>query len=179
MKNIIKKNAAIMSNISDMNIEESEVLLTSIVKNFDLKTDEDVIRLINALNENSNKKAVTVEELAFSLSEVLVGNVDDFTPDKVAKYAAAIGEMTRESGAAIGKALKSILSRIERMDEPSVEMLKDSGINVEDSYSGVINNLASIWNTFTKDQKREISIKLAGKYNLARFAVMMQNLSEA
>lgn len=177
----IKEYVEILSNISDLNTEESEFYLNKIIDNYNLATAEEILQLLNTLLEISNNKAITVNQLAISLAENMVRNYEDLTPDKVARYTAAIGEQTRESGKIIGKTLKGILGRLEgldvTLDEESIMTLNKHGIDTKDTSSDVIGKLSAKWNTLTRDDRQEIGEKLAGKYNLSRFLVMMDGLA--
>lgn len=99
-------------------------------------------------------------------------------------HATAIGEVTRESGNIIGNSLKTIYSRITTMDD-SETILNSVGISIRDMQNNllpveqILGTLASRWNTYSKETQQALGVQLAGRYQLSRFLVLMQQYDQA
>lgn len=95
-------------------------------------------------------------------------------------HTTAIATATRESGAVIGNALKSIYSRITTMDK-SEEVLANAGVSMKDlngetrGVADIMEELAGKWNTLSKETQQSTAVNLAGRYQLSRFLAVMQN----
>ena len=88
----------------------------------------------------------------------------------------AIGAVTMESGAIIGNGLKTIFSRITTMDAAksaldgvgiSITEMKD-GIEDTRDVSDILADLAGKWRGLSDQQRQNIAVTLAGRYQLSR-----------
>jgi soluble lytic murein transglycosylase-like protein/peptidoglycan hydrolase-like protein with peptidoglycan-binding domain len=99
-------------------------------------------------------------------------------------HATAIGEVTRESGNIVGNSLKTIYSRITTMDK-SISMLESVGVAVHDMngqlkpVEEILDSLAQRWSSLSAEQQQAIGVQLAGRYQLSRFLVLMQQYDQA
>lgn len=93
--------------------------------------------------------------------------------DDLNGYIAAIGSTTRESGSVIGNGLKTILSRITTMDDASTALdsvnisIKDLQGNVR-PVSNILSDLAGKWSSLSDEQRQNLGVTLAGRYQLTR-----------
>ncbi|AJA41362.1 tail length tape measure protein [Geobacillus virus E3] len=99
-------------------------------------------------------------------------------------HATAIIEVTRESGNVVGNSLKTIYSRITTMDD-SIAMLESVGVAVRDMngqlrpVEQILDSLAQRWSSLSSEQQQALGVQLAGRYQLSRFLVLMQQYSQA
>ncbi|MEK4025327.1 phage tail tape measure protein [Sporosarcina sp. FSL W7-1283] len=179
MKNIIKQYSKVVSSISEMSTEEAEKLLATVISDFELTKEVEVGDLINSLNELSNKNAVTVDQLLLALSKASsLASSEDISPEKVALYAACSANITRETGGIIGNALKSFLSRMSNVAEAK-EALKEVGIEDFSKTNKVVDELVEKWKILDAKKKRDVAVKVAGRFNMARFMILFDQLSKA
>lgn len=177
--------ATLMSNVSELSLEESMSRLTSIIKAFNYETNES-IRIVDQLNEVDNNFSVTTVDLSAAL-EKAGGAANTFGVElhEVLGHVTAIGQVTRESGSIIGNSLKTIYSRITTMSE-SIELLEKAGITVRDAFTGnirdvgdILDDLGKKWNSLNRETQQQLGLQLAGRYQLSRFLTLMQQYSEA
>ena len=99
-------------------------------------------------------------------------------------HATSIIEITRESGSVVGNSLKTIYSRITTMDD-SIAMLESVGVAVRDMngqlrpVEQILNDLAKRWSSLNSEQQQMLGLQLAGRYQLSRFLVLMQQYNQA
>ncbi|GLO66125.1 hypothetical protein MACH08_19090 [Oceanobacillus kimchii] len=104
--------------------------------------------------------------------------------DDLIGHISAIGITTRESGRIIGNSLKSIYSRITTVGAAS-ESLAAVGINIKDSsgdmrdVNDILSDLAGKWSSLSAEQQQNIGVTVAGRYQLSRFLVLMQQWDTA
>ncbi|MBD1379228.1 phage tail tape measure protein [Metabacillus arenae] len=137
------------------------------------------------LNEVDNNFAISTKDLsdgirkAASTAKTFGVDIDELTG-----YIAAIGSTTRESGAIVGNGLKTIISRITTMDDAkgaleSVNIsIKDMSGNVR-PVSDILEQLAGKWTSLSDEQRQNLGVTLAGRYQLSRFLALMNNFSIA
>lgn len=180
MKEVIKKYAEIIHAISSSNIklEKVERYLETIAADFQLKNEEDIRILADSLNELSNKNAVTVDQLLEALykASVLASN-KNLTLDELSLYVKFLGSSRQETGKIIGNSLKTILTRL-TSNENSKEVLKSAGIENFENVKEVVDELVSKWSSLSKEEKKDIAVKVAGRYQMARFIILFNRLTE-
>ena len=179
--------ATLFSNISDMDVEEAASGLTAIIKGFQMLPEE-VMRAVDAINEVDNNFAITSQDIVQAMQKsVGAANTFNVEMEKLIGYITAVGQVTRESGSVLGNFLKTIFSRITTMKE-SVEILASVGISVKEIRDGVetvrpvsdiLDELAKKWNNLNTETQQNIALQLAGRWQLSRFLVLMQNYDEA
>lgn len=95
-------NATVMSNVSDLSVEESASGLTAAMKGFNIEA-KDSLHIVNALNEVDNNYAITTAQLSQSLERSAgAASAYGVSLENTIGYTTAIGEVTRESGSVIG-----------------------------------------------------------------------------
>ncbi|WJV20681.1 transglycosylase SLT domain-containing protein [Rossellomorea marisflavi] len=104
--------------------------------------------------------------------------------DELIGYIAGIGSTTRESGAIVGNGLKTIFSRITTMNEAETA-LNGVGISIRDlagnvrPVSNILEDLAGQWTSLSDEQRQNMGVTIAGRYQLSRFLALMNNFSIA
>lgn len=100
--------------------------------------------------------------------------------DELSGYIAAIGSTTRETGSVIGNGLKTILSRITTLGAAETALqgvnisIRDMGGNVK-PVSDILSELAGQWTDLSDEQRQNLGVTLAGRYQLSRFLALMNN----
>lgn len=180
----IAEFATLMSNVSDLTVEESASSLTAAINAFSLEA-ENAIQVVDALNEVDNNFAISTQDLSQVIQKAAgTANTFNVSLEAMIGHATAIGQVTRESGNIIGTSLKSIYSRITTMDE-SVRLLESVGVAVRNMngeirpVEDILKDLAIRFKDLNSEQQQAIGLQLAGRYQLSRFLVLMQQFDEA
>lgn len=93
--------------------------------------------------------------------------------DDLLGYTTAIGSATRESGNIVGNSLKTIFARITTNDS-AISALNEVGISINNiqgevkPVSEILNELAGRWSSLTDAQRQNVSVGVAGVYQLSR-----------
>ncbi|PLR99650.1 phage tail tape measure protein [Bacillus sp. T33-2] len=169
----ITKTAQVLQNISDLNATDAVNTLTSAMLNYNIAASESV-KISDMLNEVDNNFAISTKDLSDGIRKA-ASTSKTFGVDlqELVGYIAAIGSTTRESGAIIGNGLKTIISRITTMDDArgaleSVNIsLNDMSGNVK-PVSDILSELASRWSSLSDQQRQNMGVTLAGRYQLSR-----------
>ncbi|OJT57284.1 phage tail tape measure protein [Bacillus licheniformis] len=176
----ITKTVTLMSNVSDLTAQEATQSLVGTMNAFNISASES-IHIVDALNEVDNNYAISTKQLAEAMSRssstartfgvTLEENVGNIT---------AIGAVTMESGSIIGNSLKTIYSRITTLSEAE-DVLNGVGVSIR-KQSGdvreandVLSDLAEKWNDLSDQERQNIAVKIAGRYQLSRFLALMNN----
>jgi TP901 family phage tail tape measure protein len=178
----ISKTGQILQNISDLDAKDSVDTLTSAMLNFNIAA-EDSITIADKLNEIDNNFAVSTKDLSDGLRKsASTAKTFGVEIDTLLGYIAAIGSTTRESGAIIGNGLKTIMSRITTMSDAETALngvnisIKDMAGNVR-PVSDILSQLAGQWGNLSDEQRQNLGVTLAGRYQLSRFLALMNNFS--
>lgn len=180
----ITEVATVMSNVSDMNVEDASSALTAAMKGFNIEAEES-IRIVDALNEVDNNYSITTEQLAQSIQKSAgTAAVYGVSLENLIGYTTAIGQVTRESGNVIGNSLKSITSRITSVDG-AIEAMEAIGVSTREasgemrSVDDILADLASKWDGLSTAQQQNLGLQIAGRYQLSRFLILMEQWDEA
>lgn len=175
----LTETATIASNISELDTTEAMSSLTATMVNFNIEA-RNSIEIIDRINEVDNNFAISTKNISEAMEKsASTAKTFGINIDELIGLISAIGITTRESGSIIGNSLKTILSRITTLDE-SVGALRDVGISVRDSTGDIrstfeiLQDLAGIWNDLSKEQQQHLAVTLAGRFQLSRFLVLMQ-----
>lgn len=179
----VTKTAVIMSNVSDLKLDESVSSLVGTMNAFNISADES-LHIVDALNEIDNNYSISTKQLAESLSKTgATAQTFGVSMEEVAGATTAIGAVTQESGAIIGNALKTIYSRITTM-QPSIDILDSVGVSVRKMgengmemkpVNDILGELAGKWKGLTAEQQQNIGVTIAGRNQLSRFLAYMNN----
>lgn len=179
----VTKTAVVMSNVSDLNLDESVSSLVGAMNAFNISADES-LHIVDALNEIDNNYSISTKQLAESLSKAgATAQTFGVSLEEVGGQTTAIGAVTQESGAIIGNSLKTIYSRITTM-KPSIDILDSVGVSVRKMgdnglemkpVNDILGELAGKWSGLTEEQQQNIGVTIAGRNQLSRFLALMNN----
>lgn len=179
----VTKTAVVMSNVSDLNLDESVSSLVGTMNAFNISADES-LHIVDALNEIDNNYSISTKQLAESLSKAgATAQTFGVSMEEVGGQTTAIGAVTQETGAVIGNSLKTIYSRITTM-KPSIDILDSVGVSVRKmgdnglemkSVNDILGELAGKWSGLTEEQQQNIGVTIAGRNQLSRFLALMNN----
>jgi TP901 family phage tail tape measure protein len=174
---------AALQQISDLTAEDAMDTLASAMVQWNLTASES-IKIADMLNEVDNRNAVSVVQLADSMSKAGdTASTYGASLERLLGYTTAIATTTRESGKVIGNGLKSIFSRLGSDD--SIEALGGIGVAVKQadgslrSIDDILDDVSEKWNTLNNAQQRQIGLATAGTYQLTRWNALMNNYSIA
>ena len=179
----VTKTAVIMSNVSDLKLDESVSSLVGTMNAFNISADES-LHIVDALNEIDNNYSISTKQLAESLSKAgATAQTFGVSMEEVAGQTTAIGAVTQESGAIIGNALKTIYSRITTM-KPATDALDGVGVSIRrmgkngmemKPVNDILGDLAGKWSSLSAEQQQNIGVTIAGRNQLSRFLALMNN----
>lgn len=181
---MLTEYATLLGNISDMSVDESASTMTAALKGFNMEIEES-LHVVNALNETDNNFAITTKQLAEAMTRSAgAASTYGVSLERTIGYTTAIGQVTRESGSIIGNSLKSIYSRITSISG-AVDGLADIGIGIKDSagemrkVDDILDDLGGQWNGLNAEQQQNLGLQIAGRFQLSRFLILMNQYSEA
>lgn len=195
--NALIKDSMILSKVSNLNAAESTEYLTASMNGYKVAI-EDAMSIVDKVSSVDLVSATDAGGLMEAMSRVATtADMAGVSMDKLLGYASTIGEVTQDPMTSIGDSLKTIFTRmsdikankLELVDEDGTsELLSDVeltlskvGINLRktvteyNSYSDVLDNLASKWDTLNQTQQNALSKAFAGTRQQNRFRVLMEN----
>ena len=182
---IMAEAVTLMSNVGDIDPGEAASRLTGTMTVFK-KDFGEANGIVDRFNEVQNNYATTVDILSTSVQKAS-GTAATFGIDleHLIGYTTAIGEATRESGNVIGNSLKTVASRVTTMGG-AMDSLSQIGVDVFDPITkdarpvqDILGDLHGKWGTLNDSQKQNISIQVAGRYQVSRFLALMNNYETA
>ncbi|QPK89722.1 phage tail tape measure protein [Bacillus velezensis] len=176
----ITKTATLMANVSDLTADAATNSLVGTMNAFNISAEES-IHIVDALNEVDNNYAISTQQLAEGLSKgASTARTFGVTMEETVGHITAIGAVTMESGKIIGNSLKTIYSRITTVQKAQ-DVLENVGVKIYDE-SGKVNKVNDIleqlalrWNKISSEQRQNIAVQVAGRYQLSRFLALMNN----
>lgn len=179
----LTKTATIASNVSDLSPEEMSATMITGMSVFNIEAEKSM-DIVDKLNEVDNQFPTTVKDLATGMGKAAAAaNLYGVSIDELIGYMTAIQEVTRDSGATVGNAMKTIFSRITM--KGSVEALKQINVAVYEAdgstrkFGNIMGDLSNKWSTLSNAQQQAIGKQLAGVHQLTRFIGLMQNYDTA
>lgn len=179
----VNQTAAIMSNVSELSLEQASSDLVGTMNAFNIKAEES-IHIVDALNEVDNNYAISTVQLSSALSKAgATAKTFGLTMEEVAGHTTAIGAVTMESGDIIGNSLKTIYSRLTTMDD-AVDILDSVGVSIKEvgenglemrKTGDILGDLAGKWVDLSDEQRQNIGVTVAGRNQLSRFLALMNN----
>lgn len=179
----VNKTAVIMSNVSELTLEQASNDLVGTMNAFNIKAEES-IHIVDALNEVDNNYAVSTMQLSGALSKAgATAKTFGLTMEEVLGHTTAIGAVTMESGDIIGNSLKTIYSRVTTM-KPAIDILDSVGVSIKQvgenglemrNTGDILGDLAGKWSTLSSEQQQNIGVTVAGRNQLSRFLALMNN----
>lgn len=185
-----------LQNVGDLTSEAASQFLIAVdaAYQFDgsLKSLSNTVDIVNNL---SNNAAVTVDFLSQAMK--VSGSVAKSAGLSLEEFTAAlttIGEATQRSGREVGNGLKTILLRLQQVNDTSEdateaisdidEVLESVGIKVRDTPNSfrpameTLTELADKWEGLTDLQKRAVTYNLAGVYRSNILESFLANINE-
>lgn len=180
----ITRTATLMSNVSDLNAQEATESLIGTMNAFNI-TAEESVRIVDSMNEVDNNYAISTKQLATGLAKsASTAKTFGVTMEENLGHITAIGAVTMESGNIIGNSLKTIYSRITTVSGAK-DILEEVGVSIRDMSgnilpaSAIIEDLASKWRDLSDEQRQNVGVQVAGRYQLSRFLALMNNYNMA
>ena len=161
------KAALIAARIAELEVEDAAVLLSSALQQFDMSAQQ-LMPTLDSLNTLSNFYRVTTDDLLQSISRA--GSVfaeHNGRLTELAAITAIVSERTARSGTQIGNAIKTIESRLDRLDikRDLFENLGISTVNLEGeikSLSTVLLEMQSRMDMVNQSQQNSLTLNTAG-----------------
>src|SRR5690606_18261171 len=145
---------------------------------------EESIRIVDAFNEVDNNFAVSTKQLAEGMSKAAsTAKTFGVTMEESGGHITAISAVTQESGKIIGNSRKTIYSRITTLDDAE-EILNSVGVSIREigengeqvrDVQDILADLGEVWGDLTDQQRQQIAVTVAGRYQLSRFLALMNN----
>lgn len=180
----LAKTATVASNVSDLTADEAMNNMIATMNVFKIEASE-TMEIIDKMNEVDNNFAISTKQISEAMSRS-AGVAASFgvTIDELIGDITAIGSVTFESGTIIGRALKTIYSRITTMSEAE-DILNSVGISIKNlagdnrEVSDILKDLRGKWDTLSNSQQQNIAVTLAGRDQLTRFIALMRSADVA
>lgn len=179
----ITKTAVLMSNVSDLTVQEAQESMVGIMNAFNIQAS-DTMRIVDSMNQVDNDYAISTKQLATGMQKASsTAKTFGVSLEEAEGHITAIGSVTMESGNIIGNSLKTVYSRITTIGKAQ-EALAEVGVNINEMKDGVeqvkpvqqiLADLATKWDTISDAQRQNISVQVAGRYQLSRFLAMMNS----
>lgn len=192
--------SALLQNVGDLTGEAAAKFLVATNAAWQLNGSyEDLLRVIDGLNQQTNEAAVDMNALTSGIT--VAGSVFSNAGESVQTFAGLLGAgvaLTQRSGSEIGRGLRTIAMNIrqikgelddgEIIDEASISdaaaALHSVGISVADANgelrltSDVLTDLAAKWGSLTTAEQSYLSQSLAGKRQANILNALMNNWQE-
>lgn len=179
---------SLLSNVGDIDVKKAQSTISSLMLVYD-KGITEATGLVDRLNEVTNNYAIDVDNLAVGLQKSTgVAKAFGVSIEENIGNITAITGATRESGAIVGNALKTIYSRITTVG-PAMSMLEGVGVKVFDTFKDgsqsvrsvneILGDLAGKWDNLSASERQNLAVKVAGRYQLTRFLALMDNYQVA
>jgi TP901 family phage tail tape measure protein len=180
--------ALLATNVAEMEAKQSVDLLTAAVLQFNLEASE-ATGIVDKLNEVANNYATTAEDLAMSIRESgAAANNAGISIDELIGMTTALTASTAKSGNRIGRALRTVFSRMmgdaqgtgEALGKVEVA-LNSVGIAVrkdETTYrnlTDVMTDLASSWHDMDQVMQANIARAMGGRRRYSDVISLIEN----
>jgi TP901 family phage tail tape measure protein len=149
------------------------------------KSTNDLVDIINALNVIENQTGATMGDLITAFSKT--ASVAASAGIDYEHLGALIAALVPASGSAAtaGNALKTIISRLLAPTKQASDLMKEMGINTKSTSwlsadgSKRLEIMARKFNSLNGNQKAYISANVAGRYQIAKFDQLMQDIGKS
>ncbi|MGG3987528.1 phage tail tape measure protein [Bacillus smithii] len=176
----LTKTSILASNVSDLSPADAMKDLIGTMNAYKISA-QDSIQIIDKLNEVDNNYSVSTQQIADAMSKsASVAKVYGVSLDELVGNITAIGSTTQESGEQIGRALKTIYSRITTLGQAK-DALDSVGVSIYDMnnkvkpVSEILSELAKKWKGLSDEQRQNVAVNVAGRDQLTRFLALMEN----
>lgn len=177
----LQEKALTAARISELSVIQSSELLISVLKGFNAPVS-DATRLLDGLNQVSNKFATSLGQLGLGMAGVApIAKEMGFSFAETAALLTPIIEVFR-SGTEAGIAMKTSLIRITSGQSRVVEGLRRLGIE-QQKVNGqmktgkeILTEVMKAWSSVDASQKPVIAALLVGSRQAARFSVAIRDM---
>lgn len=187
----LSKYALILSNVADMNAKDASSSIVSVLKGFQMETDE-VSKIVDVINEAGNKFAIDSSGLADALKVgaanlSLAGNDLEQASALIITANEVMQDPTTVSNGlrTIGMRLRGVSEDGEELSATMNELIKSmTGVSVEGldgelrSTYDILKDIGEVWDTLNTKQQELLSSEIAGKNRANVFASLMQNAEQ-
>jgi len=175
-------DSLILSRLSGQSAADAVAGLTSAINGFKssgiASTD-----VVNKFSEAAKSAAVSERDLAeaFKRAGAVAGQAG-VTFDELVGIVSAVQEKTSRGGSVIGNSFKTIFTRIQSLEK--LTTMQDLGVEVTDSAGQVlsatkiIQNLASVLQSFPDARRLQIAENLVGKFQVAPFISLLEDYND-
>lgn len=175
---ILAQTASVFQNIADSELSAADAALVIIsnLKAFNFNA-QDSIRVIDAINEVSNKFSVSSSDLSLGLSKTAaaMGTLGNSFEQTVGLMTGA-GEILPNQSGKIARGLRTVGLNISALANKSSELalgynnitvaLRDSEGQMRSTYD-ILGDIAKYWGQMSEAQKQSLGLTIAGKLILA------------
>lgn len=186
---ILAQTASVFQNIADSELSAADAALVIIsnLKAFNFNA-QDSIRVIDAINEVSNKYSVSSTDLSLGLSKTAaaMGTLGNSFEQTVALMTGA-GEILPNQSGKIARGLRTVGLNISSLANKSSELalgynnmtvaLRDSEGQMRSTYD-ILGDIAKYWGQMSEAQKQSLGLTIAGKNQYEVLASELQNFSQ-
>lgn len=176
----LTKTSILASNVSDLSPADAMSDMIGVMNAYKISA-QDSIQIIDKLNEVDNNYSVSTQQIADAMQKsASVAKVYGVSLDELIGNITAIGSTTQESGEQIGRALKTIYSRITTLGQAK-DALDSVGVSIYDMnnqvkpVSTILDELAKKWKGLSDEQRQNVAVNVAGRDQLTRFLALMEN----
>ena len=184
----LTRAALLASNVAQMEASESVDLLTSAILQFNMEAS-DAVEVVDRWNEVANNFAVTAQDIAMSIRESGAAATNaGVSMDELIGITTSLSATTAKSGNRIGRALRTIFSRIlgdsnkagEALGKVEVQ-LNQMGISLrksEDDYrslTDVLTDVASQWHEIDNVMQANIARAIGGRRRYSDVISLIEN----
>lgn len=159
--------ALLAARIAEISVAEAAEFLSSALLQFNLDARQ-LLPVLDQLNSLSNNYKVTTDDLLQSISRAgSVAAEANTRLSELAAITAVVSQTTSRTGTQIGNALKTIQSRLDRLDTRT-KLFEELGLSMVDaegntkSLSRVLLDLKSALDGLTPSQQKNITLTVAG-----------------
>ena len=196
--NELIRDSMMLSRLGQIDAAEASTALTSAMKGYQVEAEE-AVRIVDRLTAVDMAAAADAGSLAVAMSETAnSARIAGIEMDRLIGYLAVVQEVTQDAPESVGTFFRTLMSRMGNIkagrliDPETNEDLSDveatlSGADIalrsaDDAFrnfGGVLDEVASKWDSFSNVQQRAIATAFAGTMQQERFLVLMENYGTA
>ena len=171
------------ANVAGLGLAETSQLLTAAMAQFNLPA-EDMLRILNNLNTLENSTRAQTAEMLQAISRTGQSFKDAGGDiETLSAITAVVAEKTGRSGAEIGNAIKTIISRMGEMKTQKA-IWEATGVTIANikgeltPVGEVLGGIAAQWGNLTEAQQLDLSVQVAGVRQRNILLTILQNWTD-
>lgn len=196
--NELVRDSMMLSRLGQIDAAEASTALTSAMKGYQVEAEE-AVRIVDRLTAVDMAAAADAGSLAVAMSETAnSARIAGIEMDRLIGYLAVVQEVTQDAPESVGTFFRTLMSRMGNIkagrliDPETNEDLSDveatlsgAGIALRSAddefrnFGGVLDEVASKWDSFSNVQQRAVATAFAGTMQQERFLVLMENYGTA